>query len=73
LAFLVGQNEIRHRLARPRRVLADVVLSQPGHEVIDRLLKVRTEASHRVGEGLQSLGKRRIHVSALDERFVELL
>ena len=73
LAAFVGQNEIRHHLAGLRRVLADVVLPQPVHEVIDGILKMRTEPPHRIGEGLQSLGQGRVHVPALDEGLFEQL
>src|SRR5262245_41112910 len=53
LTGLVGQNKIRHRLARLWRILADVVLPQPRHKVVDRDLKVGTKPSNRIGEGLQ--------------------
>jgi hypothetical protein len=73
LTGLIGQNKIRHRLARLRRIFADIVLPQPRHEVIYRDLKMGTEPPNRIGKGLQSLGQRRVHVPALDEGVVKLL
>jgi hypothetical protein len=73
LTGLIGQYKIRHRLARLRRIFADIVLLQPRYEVIDRDLKMGTEPPNRIGEGLQSLGQRRVHVPALDEGVVKLL
>ena len=69
----VGQDEIRHRLAGLRRILADIVLLQPRNEMIDGILKLGTQPSHRIGEGLQPLGLRAVHVAALDEGLFELL
>ena len=57
LASFVGQSEVRHRLPRLRRVLADIVLPQPIHELINRRLKLRTERPYRVGEGLSLCAK----------------
>jgi len=73
LTRLIRQNEIRHRLTGLWRIFADVVLPQPRYEVIDRDLKVGTEPSNRIGEGLQSLGQGRVHVPALDKGVVKLL
>ena len=73
MAAFVRQDEIRHHLAGLRGVFAGVVLFQPVHEDIDGLLKVRTELSHRIGKGLQSLGQRCVHVPGLDEGLLEQL
>ena len=73
LAGFVGQDEIRHRLAGLRRVLADIVLLEPLHQMIDGILKMRAELPHRVGEGLQPFGQRRVHVAAPNEGLFEQL
>ena len=71
LAGFVGQHELWHRLPRLGRVLADIVLPQPIHQLINRRLKLRAEPPYRVGEGLQPLCQGRIHVAALNEGFFE--
>ena len=73
LAGFVRENEVRHPLARLRRVLADIVLPQAINQTIDRGLELRAELAHGLGEGLQTLGKRRVHVAALDEGLFEEL
>ena len=55
LAGFVGQHELWHLLAGLGRVLADIVLPEPIHQLINRGLKLRTEPPYRVGEGLQPL------------------
>ena len=57
LAGFVRENEVRHPLARLRRVLADIVLPQAINQTIDRGLELRAELAHGLGEGLQTLGK----------------
>ena len=52
VAGLVGQDEERHGLAGLRRGLADALLFQPRHKLVDSLLEMRAKASHRVGESL---------------------
>jgi hypothetical protein len=53
--------------------LADIVLLKPCHQIINGILEIRAEPSHRVGKGLQSLGERRVHVATLDEGFFQQL
>ena len=48
----VWQDEERHGLAWLRRGLADALLFQPRHKLVDSLLEMRAKASHRVGESL---------------------
>ena len=71
LPVLVGQDERRHLLARLRGVFADVVLLEPRHQLVDRVLEIWPEPSHRVGEGLEPFGERGVHVAALDEGFFQ--
>ena len=49
LTRFVGQNEIRHVVAGLRRVVADIVLPQAIHQLIDGSLKLRAEPPHRIG------------------------
>ena len=73
LAGFVRENEVRHLLAWLRRVLADIVLSQAINQTIDRSLELRAEPAHCLSERLQTLGKRGVHVAALDEGLFEEL
>ncbi len=51
-AVLIGEHEIRHRLARLRRLLAGAGLLQARNHVIDDAGKLRIERTHVVGERL---------------------
>ena len=52
VACFVRQDEERHRLAWLWRCLADALLFQPRHKLVDSLLEMRAKAPHRVGESL---------------------
>ena len=71
VACLVGQDEKRHGLAGLWRALADALLFQPRDKPIDGLLEMRAKAAYRVGESLQPLSQRRVHVAGLDVGLVQ--
>jgi hypothetical protein len=49
------------------------LLFQSGDEFVHRLLKMRAKTAHRVGEGLQPLTERGVHVAGLDIGLVQRL
>jgi hypothetical protein len=53
LPLLVRQDEIWHRLAGLRCIFADIVISQPLDQAVNRVLEMRAEPPHCVGESLQ--------------------
>jgi len=60
---LVGQNEGRHGLTGHWCRLANALLLQPRNELVHGLLEMRSKVPHRIGESLEPLAERRIHVS----------
>jgi hypothetical protein len=70
LTFVVRQDEFRHLVAGFRRIFSNAVLLQPLNQTVNGVLELRAMASHRIGEGLQPLGQRGVHVTALDKGLI---
>ena len=72
-AGLIGQHEGRHRLARPRRILAAAVFVDARHQPVDRFAIGRKELPPRGGIGFELFAQRAFHVAALLEGQLETL
>ena len=61
---LVGQQEIRHRLARLRRLAPDAGRMQARDHAVDHIRELGADAPNVAGEGGEPLGEPRIHIAA---------
>jgi hypothetical protein len=67
MTALVRQDEVRHGVARLRRVLTDLVLSKTDDQLIHGGLEDFAHAAHGLGERLQPVAQGSVHVTAFHE------
>src|SRR5262249_5571931 len=69
----IRQQEGRHRLARPWRVVAAAVLVDALDQTVDRIAVGRKDFAPRRGIGLELLAERAFHVAASQESLPQAL